>query len=72
MYPDRIAVKTRTRELTYDALNSMTNRVAGTISDSGGVGQAPVALLLENDALMITSSLGTPKLSELYVPLDID
>jgi non-ribosomal peptide synthetase component F len=30
MYPDRIAVKTRTRELTYDALNSMTNRVART------------------------------------------
>jgi non-ribosomal peptide synthetase component F len=71
-YPDWIAVKTRTRELTYDALNRMANRVARTILDSRGVGQEPVALLLEDDAPMITSFLGALKSGKLYVPLDID
>jgi amino acid adenylation domain-containing protein len=69
-YPDQIAVKTRTRKLTYDALNKLANRVAQAILTSQGVGQEPVALLLENDAPMIASFLGVLKSGKIYVPLD--
>lgn len=69
-YPDQLAVKTRTRELTYDALNKLANRVAQAILDSQGVGEEPVALLIENDAPMIASFLGVLKSGKIYVPLD--
>ena len=69
-YSDQIAVKTRTRKLTYDELNKLANRVAQAILNVQGVGQEPVALLLENDAPMIASFLGVLKSGKIYVPLD--
>jgi amino acid adenylation domain-containing protein len=69
-FPDRIAVKTRTKKLTYTELNRLANRVAQAILATQGVGQEPVALLLKNDAAMIASFLGVLKAGKIYVPLD--
>ncbi len=69
-YPDRIAVKTRNHQFTYDALNKMANRVAHAILERFGEDNEPIALLLENDAPMIAAILGVLKAGKIYVPLD--
>ena len=46
-YPERLAVKTRKEELTYDELNIAANRVAHTMLDQGVAGNERVAFLLE-------------------------
>ncbi len=69
-YPDRIAVKTRNDELTYDGLNQAANRVARAILTQRGTGEEPIALLLENDVPMIATILGVLKAGKIYVPLD--
>ena len=69
-YPDRIAVKTRNQSLTYDALNTMANRVAQSLLAQRGEGEEPIALVIENDAPIIAAILGVLKTGKLYVPLD--
>ncbi|MBI4524346.1 MAG: non-ribosomal peptide synthetase [Deltaproteobacteria bacterium] len=70
MYPDRTAVKTRSTTLTYDALNKTANCIARAILAERGEGEEPLALLLENDALITASILGVLKTGKIYVPLD--
>jgi amino acid adenylation domain-containing protein len=67
---DRLAVRTRSHELTYDALNRAGNRVARAILARRGTGEEPVALLLEQGAPVIASILGVLKAGKFYVPLD--
>lgn len=69
-YPDRIAVKSRSQEFTYTALNQAANRVARAILAQRGEGEEPIALLLEHDAPMIAAILGVLKAGKIYVPLD--
>jgi amino acid adenylation domain-containing protein len=69
-YPDRLAVKTRTQTLTYDALNRLANRVAHAILALRGAGEEPVALLCAQGALAIAALLGVLKARKFYVPLD--
>jgi amino acid adenylation domain-containing protein len=69
-YPDRIAVKTNSHELTYDALNRVANRVARAIVEKRGNGEEPVALLLEKNAPMIAAILAVLKASKIYMPVD--
>lgn len=69
-YPDRIAVKSRYHELTYNMLNQAANCLARSILSKRGRGEEPVALILENDALMIAAILGVLKAGKIYVPLD--
>ena len=69
-YPDRIAVKTRSHELTYDELNKAANRVAQAILAQRGEGEEPIALLFEQGAQLITTILGVLKAGKFYVPLD--
>src|SRR5215213_587316 len=69
-YPDRLAVKTRSHQLTYAALNKVANRVARTLLAQRGEGEESIALLLEHDALMIAAILGVLKAGKVYVPLD--
>ena len=69
-YPHRLAVKTRTQELTYDELNRAANRVAGALLSHLGDGHAPVALLLEQGGPLITGILGVLKAGRICVPLD--
>lgn len=69
--PDRLAVKTRSEELTYEALNRIANRVAWAIlarREQGG--QEPVALLFGQSAQAIAAILGVLKAGQIYVCLD--
>ena len=69
-YPRRIAVRTRTRTLTYDDLNREANRVARAILTECGRGAEPIVLLLEHGASMIVGMLGVLKAGKFYVLLD--
>src|ERR687893_1656246 len=69
-YPDRLAVKTRSHQLTYAALNKVANRVARALLAQRGEKAESIALLLEHDASMIAAILGVLKAGKVYVPLD--
>ncbi len=69
-YPDRLAVKTRSHQLTYAALNKVANRIARALLAQRGEGAESIALLLEHNALMIAAILGVLKAGKVYVPLD--
>ena len=70
MYPDRIAVKTPMRELTYSALDALSNGIACSLLKRQKETRSPVALFLESSELAITSVLGVIKSRQIYVPLD--
>ncbi len=70
MFPDRLAVKTLTDALTYDALNKSTNRVAHTILAHSGTKEEPIAILLDKGARQMAAILGVLKAGKIYVPLD--
>ena len=44
-YPERLAVKSKTQELSYEELNQAANRVARAVLAHQGDGAEPVALL---------------------------
>ena len=69
-HPNRIAVKSKNHVLTYEDLNTLSNRIAHDIFARYGADHEPVALLLENDAPMIAAILGVLKAGKIYVPLD--
>lgn len=69
-YPDRIAVKTRTRSLTFYELNRFANHVAQAILAGCDEGVQSIGLLLDHGATAIASILGTLKAGKVYVPLD--
>ena len=70
MYPDRLAVKARSHQLTYDELNKAANRVAHGILAQRREGNEPIVLLFQHDAPVITAILGVLKAGKIYVPLD--
>ncbi len=68
-YPDRLALKSGNRALTYTALNSAANRVANALL-ARSEGPEPIALLLKSGIAAVTAILGTLKAGKFYVPLD--
>ena len=68
--PQRLAVKTRLQELTYDELNGAANRVAHFILEGIGEGPERVALFFEQSSTAIASVLGALKAGKTYVALD--
>jgi len=69
-YPHKLALKTRTHQLSYTELNQLSNSIAGSILSARGVGAEPIVLLLEQGALLIASILGVLKAGKTYVPMD--
>src|SRR5688572_4032485 len=69
-YPDRIAVKTGDRVVTYNELNAMANRVARAILAQQGPESEPVGLLVEKDARLMAAMLGVLKAGKFFVLLD--
>ena len=69
-YPDRVAVKTRSHALTYDALNRAANRVAHAILARRGAGPEPIALLLEKDAPLVAAILAVLKAGKIFLCLN--
>src|SRR5205814_9414393 len=69
-YTDKTAVKSKSSQLTYYALDRQANRVARTILSRLGSKKEPVALFFEQGALMIAAMLGVLKTGKFYLPLD--
>jgi len=69
-HPERIAVKTKTQQLTYAELNQAANRVAQAILAQRGVGQEPIGLLFPKGVPLIVSILGALKAGKICVPMD--
>jgi amino acid adenylation domain-containing protein len=69
-YPSRIAIHTPSHTLTYEQLNHLVTRLAGTLVHQRRPGPEPIALLLEHGAPAIAAILGTLKAGKIYVPLD--
>lgn len=69
-YPHRLALKTKTHQLSYTELNELSNSVAGSILSAQGERAEPVVLLLEQGALLIASILGVLKAGKTYIVMD--
>jgi amino acid adenylation domain-containing protein len=69
-YPDRIAVKTRNRQLTYLELNRAANRLAQAVLACCGAAPEPVALLLPKGTSLVVAILGVLKSGKIFVLLD--
>jgi amino acid adenylation domain-containing protein len=67
---ERIAVKSRSCQLTYDELNRAANRVARAILALRGEGEEQIALLFEHGAGTVISLMGVMKAGRCYVPVD--
>ncbi|HEX2927596.1 MAG TPA: amino acid adenylation domain-containing protein [Ruminiclostridium sp.] len=67
---DRLAVKTREYNWTYDMLDRQANRIANAIVDKVGKGEQRVGLMMQKDAPMIAALLGILKSGKTYIPLD--
>jgi amino acid adenylation domain-containing protein len=69
-YPDRLAVKAKSRALTYVQLDAGANRIAHAVLERGGSVPAPIALLLDHGVSFIAALLGVLKAGKFYVPID--
>jgi amino acid adenylation domain-containing protein len=69
-HPQRLAIKTKSQELTYGELNKASNRIAHGILTHRDEGEEPIALLLEQGAMAIAAILGVLKTGKIYVPVD--
>jgi amino acid adenylation domain-containing protein len=69
-HPDRIAVKDRYDQCSYNSLNRKANRIARSIPTGCITPDAPVILLMEQGISQITATLGVLKAGCFYVPLD--
>ncbi len=70
LHPGRVAVRTRTRTLTYAELDREAERTARALLRARPAGGERVALLFEHDAAMIVGVLGALKAGKSYVPVD--
>jgi amino acid adenylation domain-containing protein len=70
LYPDRLAIKTKDRSITYDELNRATNRVARELLTRRGTLAEPVGLLFEKGIPLIVAMLGVLKAGKCFVLLD--
>jgi len=70
IYPDRLAVKDLSGELSYADLNRAANHVAHVLLRRSGEIQESVGLFVEDDCQAIVAMLGVLKSGKFYVPLD--
>jgi len=70
LYPNNLAVKTKTHAWTYAELNDRANRVAQHLRRLEGSAADRVALLLQHDSWMVAGLLGVLKAGKTYVPLE--
>lgn len=69
-YPQRTAIKSKNRSVTFDALNKAANRIGRVILDALGPGNEPVGLLLGNGIDAVAALLGVLKTGKYYVAID--
>lgn len=68
--PDRVAVSSQGRELTYGELNRLADRVACRLEALGAGPEHVVAICTERSADMLVGLLGILKIGAAYMPLD--
>lgn len=69
-HPDHLAIKTRSRSITFAELNRVANRIAHGILERNRTKQEPIGLLFEDTIDSIAASLAALKTGKLYVALD--
>ena len=69
-FPDRTAVETTRHRLSYRDLNRAANRTAHAVLSACGDHRGSVAILMEQNAPVVSAILGTLKAGKFYVPLD--
>jgi len=69
-FPERIAVKSKQNEITYDRLNRAANRLARAIVARRGHGQEPIALFLNDGTRLITAHLAVLKTGKFSLAVD--
>jgi amino acid adenylation domain-containing protein len=69
-YPHRIAVKSKTEQLTYAELNLAANRIAQAILARCGESPEPIGLLFPKGVAFVTAMLANLKAGKICVPLD--
>ena len=69
-FPNRPALITRNRTLTYHELNQAANRLAHAILAQRGETPEPIALLLEPDSPLLVAIMGVLKAGKICVVLD--
>jgi amino acid adenylation domain-containing protein len=69
-YGDRVAIRTRDRLVTYEALNTSANRIGRAILERIGSGSEPIALLFGNGTDLISALLGVLKAGKFFVAID--
>ncbi|HSE17876.1 MAG TPA: amino acid adenylation domain-containing protein, partial [Pyrinomonadaceae bacterium] len=70
MYPDNVAVMSKSHRWSYQELNAAANRIAGEVLERIGGPDQILSLLLSHDTPMIAALLGVLKAGNSYVPLD--
>jgi len=70
LYPDRVAVKTRSQQLSYNDLNRAANRLARAILAISEHDQEPLALFLEHGISPIIANLAVLKAGKFAVQTD--
>ena len=68
-YPDRLAIRSGARSLTYTELNAAANRIARAILRTAGEAER-VVLLFEQGIPVVVAVLAVLKAGKAYVPLD--
>lgn len=69
-YPDRLAVKTKSEQVSYDALNRAANRLAHAIMACREEGQEPVALFVKHGIPLIIANLAVLKAGKISLGVD--
>jgi amino acid adenylation domain-containing protein len=71
LYPDRVAVKDFTKEVTYSELNSRVQNLANTLLQGGYTKGSCVAVICEPSLDFIVSILAILHIGGIYMPLDV-
>ena len=70
LYPDRLALRSRTCSLTYAALDRWVNRIAWGVLELRGDGVEPMGILLDDRVAAITATLAASKAAKISLQLD--
>src|SRR5262249_50624118 len=69
-FPDRVALVSADREVTYEELNRRANRVARYLSARGAGREVPIGICMERSIELVVGILGILKTGAAYLPLD--
>jgi len=69
-FPSRLAIQDRSSSVSYGELLAFVARISAGLSSTLSDHDAPVAILLDNDARYIAAMLGVMASGRTYVPLD--